>query len=183
MRDNSNDSSSLLGGYTHGTGYKIPKSDGTNEQCRGQRCSGETPDWVSDPRTSFLGSPVSLHLLLCPWATEGTCLNLREPSECSDRLQVGCARLVFRLRHVFTSLSPLCFARLAARSPRFPAGRLVWSAAALIDHLLSKPRAWDLVLLLPSMWGAVPKADELFLAQAALCEAGNSRFNAQIPGS
>lgn len=59
MRDNSNDSSSLFGGYQYGTGYKIPKSDGTNEQCRGWRCSGETPGWVSGPRTS-VPSPLAL---------------------------------------------------------------------------------------------------------------------------
>ena len=63
------------------------------------------------------------------------------------------------------------------------AKRLIGSAAASIDRLLSKPRAWDLVLLLSSRWEALLKANELFLAQAALCKAGNSHFNTQILGN
>lgn len=66
-RDRSNDCSCLFGGRLRGTGYAALKSDGLNEQCRGQRWSGERPDDTRlrfRPQNRLPRAPVSLRRVL-----------------------------------------------------------------------------------------------------------------------
>lgn len=161
-----------------------------------------TPGWASDPRTNFLRLQYPFGACFdCLWAMEGVRFIPSRSSGVSQRAQ--CA-----LRHTPGRLCPArfltasffflhCFALLLCEKRRASPGRrhalqpssgphakrLIGSAAASIDRLLSKPRAWDLVLLLSSRWEALLKANELCLAQAALCKAGNSHFNTQILGN
>lgn len=89
MQDGSDDCSPLFGGHLRGTRYAALKSDGLNEQCRRQRCSGETPD---DTRLGFRAQNqlpqalVSLRCFVCRWAMEGVHLI---PSQSSAVPQVA----------------------------------------------------------------------------------------------
>lgn len=159
-----------------------------------------TPGWASDPRINFVRLQYPFDACFdCLWAMEGVCLIPSQSSGVPQRAHCTLRRTPGRLGptrfltascfHWFALL--LCEKRRA--SPAWwhvlqpssgpHAKRLIGSAAASIDRLLSKPCAWDLILLLSSRWEAVLKANELFLAQAVLCKAGNLYFNTQILGN